>query len=135
MIDIDINDYPYRTCCDTAPRICGKCWGFLVLAIRVIDRAVREDFGFQHLLWVYSGRRGVHLWISDREAVKLTDTQRRVFIRYIDGFRNGRGCWRVLSGSNAGSQLAVGPGDESMLEVRWRDLVLSNLGAEASGNE
>jgi len=42
------------------------------------------DFGFQHILWVYSGRRGIHAWISDASALELTDEQRSAIVRYID---------------------------------------------------
>ena len=47
-----------------------------------------ETFGFQHLLWVYSGRRGIHCWISDPAALDLNDDQRRslvVFLEVIKG--------------------------------------------------
>lgn len=48
-----------------------------------------EDFGFKHLLWVYSGRRGIHLWISDPSALALTDEQRRSIVNYIEVIKGG----------------------------------------------
>lgn len=87
VIDIDINDYPARTCCQKRPTVCCRCWAYLVLAIKVVSRTLREDLGFRRLLWVYSGRRGVHLWVCDREAVLLKDSERQDIMKSLDGFR------------------------------------------------
>lgn len=89
VFDIDMTDYdPVRTCCSDK-KICLKCWKFIIMAAKVVDAILRNDFGFQHLLWVYSGRRGIHLWVSDLEAMALTDDQRRSLINYIDIIRGG----------------------------------------------
>ncbi|KAL1716874.1 hypothetical protein EV715DRAFT_204275 [Schizophyllum commune] len=83
VFDIDMTDYdPVRTCCSGAD-ICRRCWGFITAAVKVIDAAIRDQYGYEHLLWVYSGRRGIHLWISDQEAMELTDDQRRAIVNWL----------------------------------------------------
>ncbi|KAH8920133.1 prim-pol domain-containing protein, partial [Atractiella rhizophila] len=90
VFDIDMTDYDdIRTCCSDK-RICRRCWKFIACGVKVIDRILREDFGFQHLLYVYSGRRGIHLWVSDAEAMALSDDARRALVNYIDIIKGGQ---------------------------------------------
>jgi len=97
VFDIDMTDYdPIRTCCSGAA-ICHKCWQFINMAIKVVDTALREDFGFQHILWVYSGRRGAHAWISDKRAREMDDAKRRSIAGYLV----------VLAGSEHGKRMGI----------------------------
>ena len=90
VFDIDMTDYDsIRTCC-TGAGICKRCWAFISAAVVVIDASIREHFGYQHLLWVYSGRRGIHLWISDREAMELTDEQRKAVVGWMTVVAGGK---------------------------------------------
>ncbi|KAL4810112.1 hypothetical protein BDV18DRAFT_150472 [Aspergillus unguis] len=89
VFDIDLTDYDdIRTCC-TKANICEKCWAFVTMSIKVVDTALREDFGFQHILWVYSGRRGAHAWVCDPRARNLPDDRRRGIAGYLDLIRGG----------------------------------------------
>lgn len=72
-----------RTCC-TSASICKRCWGWISAAVKVLDTSVRNQFGYEKLLWVYSGRRGIHLWISDEEAIGLTDSQRKAVVGWMN---------------------------------------------------
>lgn len=101
VFDIDMDGYdPIRTCCRGAA-VCAKCWGFLTCAIRVLDASLRQDFAFRHILWVYSGRRGVHAWVCDRAARNLPDQARRSLAAYLELPRAGAG------GSSAGKKSAL----------------------------
>lgn len=84
IIDIDLTDYDeIRTCCK-GTSICNKCWKFISIAIKIIDIAIIEDFGINNRIWVFSGRRGVHCWISDSNIRYLKEQNRRSFIEYLD---------------------------------------------------
>ncbi|TFK25537.1 DNA primase catalytic subunit [Coprinopsis marcescibilis] len=84
VFDIDMTDYdPVRTCCSEA-NICKRCWAFISAAVKVLDHSIRDHFGYEKLLWVYSGRRGIHLWISDKEAMELTDQQRKAIVGWMN---------------------------------------------------
>jgi len=97
VFDIDMTDYdPVRTCCSNAD-ICKRCWVFISAAVHVLDTAVREQFGYQHLLWVYSGRRGIHLWISDKEAMELTDDQRKALVAWMTVIQGGKEASKKLN--------------------------------------
>ncbi|PWY72782.1 DNA primase subunit Pri1 [Aspergillus eucalypticola CBS 122712] len=89
VFDIDLTDYDdIRSCCEKA-NICSKCWAFVTMAMKVVDTALREDFGFEHILWVYSGRRGAHAWVCDPRARSLPDDRRRAIAGYLDVIRGG----------------------------------------------
>ena len=88
--------------------ICGKCWAYMAVAVRLLDMSLRADFGFQSILFVYSGRRGVHCWVCDEGARALTNDARSAIVDYLSAM-SGEGslsdapapqCW-CLAGGNS----------------------------------
>jgi DNA primase small subunit len=85
VFDIDLTDYDdIRHCGCTGAAICSKCWVFMTMAVEVMDCGLKEDFGFEHVAWFYSGRRGIHAWICDESARKLTNEARNAVATYFE---------------------------------------------------
>jgi DNA primase small subunit len=84
VFDIDMTDYDsIRICPCKGAVICNRCWPFMTMSLKVVDAILREDFGFKHLLWIYSGRRGIHCWVGDSEGRKLSNDARAGIIEYM----------------------------------------------------
>ena len=85
VLDVDLTDYDdIRKCGCTGAMICPKCWTFMQMAVKVMDEGLRKDFGFSHVAWFYSGRRGVHAWVCDESARLLSDEGRSAVATYFE---------------------------------------------------
>lgn len=86
VFDIDMTDYEDvmgDLATGSAVQVCDRNWQYMITAVKVLDAALRQDFGFERILWVYSGRRGIHCWVADARARRMTNEQRVAVADYL----------------------------------------------------
>ena len=54
------------------------------VAAKLLTDILREDFGLECCLWVFSGRRGIHCWICDPEARNMQNDMRQAVTQYCN---------------------------------------------------
>ncbi|KAI9243410.1 hypothetical protein BY458DRAFT_591614 [Sporodiniella umbellata] len=131
VLDIDMTDYDdIRSCCSGGD-ICRLCWEFMTVSIKVIDRTLREDFAFKQILWVYSGRRGVHCWVSDKRALVLSNDRRKAIIDYLNVIKTSAQKARRVKMHSLHPSLEYSPfharRSYSILEKHFDNLILKNM--------
>eukprot|EP01127_Copromyxa_protea_P021998 TRINITY_DN7717_c0_g1_i1.p1 TRINITY_DN7717_c0_g1~~TRINITY_DN7717_c0_g1_i1.p1 ORF type:complete len:409 (+),score=82.96 TRINITY_DN7717_c0_g1_i1:77-1303(+) len=84
VFDIDATDYSdVFVSTEKTSFITSLTWPLMSVAIQVLDDLLRNDFGFEHIMWVFSGRRGIHGWVCDRAARQLPNSARSAIAEYL----------------------------------------------------
>mgnify|MGYP006081168599 CR=1 FL=1 len=81
VIDIDLDDYGGIGKDDLAA--CDRNWPLVAVGLEVVRQVLKSAFGFEHMLPVYSGRRGGHLWVCDERACCMDDTARTAVTQFL----------------------------------------------------
>lgn len=68
-LDMDAAYDPYRVCGCSGANICRVCWKLLAAGARFLDRILQHEFGCRKMLWVFSGRRGLHCWVFGHTCI------------------------------------------------------------------
>ncbi|MBB78060.1 MAG: hypothetical protein CL844_03560 [Crocinitomicaceae bacterium] len=87
--DIDLTDKEFLRTTDAdgavSAELCDQAYPVSAMSAYLLRVLLNEAFGFQRVLVVYSGRRGVHVHVFDEAAMVLNDEQRAAVLAYVDG--------------------------------------------------
>lgn len=81
VFDVDLTDYK-RTCCE-GKTMCNECLKLIKCAAHIMNYVLTKCFGYKKILYVFSGGRGMHIWVCDEGAVKLSTRERRGIVDCI----------------------------------------------------
>lgn len=142
VFDIDINDYDavrkYVCDCTGAGQVCIRCWQLINVSIIMIDETLRRDFGMNDIVWLFSGRRGVHAWVRDRVGFNLDRDQRQSIIDYLSVVRGEDETARVQDRTGLKydfrKRLETTVFEYYLKNVRRKDLIELGLSASAASS-
>lgn len=98
IYDFDMDEYdPVRKCDCQGKMVCNDCWYLMQEASVIITDTLKEDFGFRDLRWVYTGGRGYHCWVLDKQAFTLDQDQRSAIIGYMQLIHDPKGLQKIDS--------------------------------------
>lgn len=65
-------------------KLCQSCWNFAQLYVIVLDYCLRNLWGFRDFEFVFSGGKGFHCWILDKQAKAFTPAER---VEFVESFQ------------------------------------------------
>ena len=92
VFDVDVSDYfplngtVQRTCCADNKGVCRRCWVLLACAAELLRHLLTEQLGLQHLMFVFSGKKGIHVWVLDEETHLWSEAQRKTIVQWIETY-------------------------------------------------
>jgi DNA primase small subunit len=69
-------------------KLCQSCWHFAQLYVTVLDYCLRNIWGFRNFEFVFSGGKGFHCWILDKQAKSFTAEERVEFVESLQPWTN-----------------------------------------------
>lgn len=128
VIDVDKTDYPFLNCCGKDDKLCSKCFSVIKLALLISKYYFKYVLAYTNVRFFFSGKKGFHCWIFDKEVTSLSSEQHRkicgpllkydektmnYFINYIKSLYVIRSTLEELK------KKFVVPSDTSPLEYFW----------------
>lgn len=79
VFDLDITDFVRFCPCQGFKRLCPICWPIIQGASVILQHLLENSLGYErrHLLWVFSGCKGIHCLINKSLAMSLNEDQRK----------------------------------------------------------
>lgn len=94
VFDMDITDFVRFCPCQGKKQLCQVCWLHIAGAHLILAELLQTSHGYDasHLLWIFSGGKGLHCFVNAPLAVSLDDRERmhlydRLFIDANDDER------------------------------------------------
>jgi len=102
VFDVDIEDrsptctsgYLRKCSCKKKKTLCtAGCWFYMKAAIQCLTYLLRSVFDCKFIVPVFSGGRGVHLWVLDEQYLYFTEEQRKGMVERLGLYKNPRKYW------------------------------------------
>ncbi|MDA9633362.1 hypothetical protein N9S81_00320 [bacterium] len=77
VFDLDLQDNPWAAGAKSDMQHNDRFMPLLFASANILQLLLKQVYGFTNFLAVYSGRRGIHLYVLDRRAFALTAEQRQ----------------------------------------------------------